>query len=69
MTTCPHTGITVPECSCRTCLQALIERHMPQAVATIPAAAEAAPTPIAQAPSRRLARLRGLRRVRIRRSA
>jgi len=69
MTTCPHTGITVPECSCRACLQALIERHMPQAVATIPSASEAVPTPIAAAPSRRLARLRGLRRVRLRRSA
>lgn len=29
MTNCPNTGITVPECSCTACLQALIERHMP----------------------------------------
>ncbi|HKH22748.1 MAG TPA: hypothetical protein VKA88_03930 [Solirubrobacterales bacterium] len=29
MTVCSHTGISVPECSCRVCLQAQIERHMP----------------------------------------
>ena len=29
MTVCSHTGISVPECSCRACLQAQIERHMP----------------------------------------
>jgi len=60
MSTCPHTGITVPECSCRACVQALIERHMPQAVAV--------PTPIEAAPGR-IGRLRGLRLARLRRSA
>jgi hypothetical protein len=29
MTVCTNTGISVPECSCRSCLQAQIERHMP----------------------------------------
>jgi hypothetical protein len=29
MTVCSNTGISVPECSCRACLQAQIERHMP----------------------------------------
>ena len=29
MTVCSNTGITVPECSCRACVQAQIERHMP----------------------------------------
>lgn len=27
MTTCPHTGLTQPECSCSACLQALLEQH------------------------------------------
>jgi hypothetical protein len=29
MSVCSHTGVSVPECSCRACLQAQIERHMP----------------------------------------
>jgi hypothetical protein len=29
MTVCSSTGISVPECSCRACLVAQIERHMP----------------------------------------
>jgi hypothetical protein len=29
MTVCSNTGISVPECSCRACLVAQIERHMP----------------------------------------
>jgi len=29
MTVCSNTGISVPECSCRACLAAQIERHMP----------------------------------------
>ncbi len=29
MTICPHTGVSQPECSCRVCLQAQIEQHMP----------------------------------------
>jgi hypothetical protein len=29
MTVCSHTGISVPECSCRSCLVGQIERHMP----------------------------------------
>jgi hypothetical protein len=29
MTLCSHTGISVPECSCRACVQAQIERHQP----------------------------------------
>ncbi|MGH2956558.1 MAG: hypothetical protein ACRDL6_06145 [Solirubrobacterales bacterium] len=33
MTVCSHTGLSVPECSCRACLQAQIERHMPSLLA------------------------------------
>lgn len=33
MTKCPDTGVSVPECSCGACLQALIERHMPSLLA------------------------------------
>jgi hypothetical protein len=29
MTVCSHTGISLPECSCRACVQAQIERHAP----------------------------------------
>jgi hypothetical protein len=29
MTDCPHTGLSVPECSCRACIQAQIERYRP----------------------------------------
>jgi hypothetical protein len=34
MTVCSHTGLSVPECSCRACLQAQIERHMPSLLDT-----------------------------------
>jgi len=30
MPTCPHTGITIPECSCSACLKAQIERNHPK---------------------------------------
>ncbi len=44
MTVCTNTGISVPECSCRSCLTAQIERHMPSLldveVATTPATIE-----------------------------
>ena len=36
MTVCSHTGISVPECSCRACVQAQIERHMPSLLGTAP---------------------------------
>jgi hypothetical protein len=36
MTVCSHTGISVPECSCRACLEAQIERHMPSLLGTAP---------------------------------
>ena len=29
MTVCPHTGVSLPECSCSACVEALIERHKP----------------------------------------
>ena len=47
MTNCPNTGIAVPECSCRSCLQALIERHMPSLLVR----AEAKPSTPDQAPA------------------
>jgi hypothetical protein len=28
MTVCPYTGVSLPECSCSACVEALIERHM-----------------------------------------
>jgi phosphoribosyl 1,2-cyclic phosphodiesterase len=44
MTVCSSTGISVPECSCRSCLTAQIERHMPSLlnadVATTPQTVE-----------------------------
>jgi hypothetical protein len=33
MTVCSHTGVSQPECSCRACVQAQIERHMPSLLA------------------------------------
>jgi hypothetical protein len=29
MSACPNTGISTPECSCRACLTALLQTHMP----------------------------------------
>ena len=34
MTVCSNTGISVPECSCRACLEAQLERHMPSLLGT-----------------------------------
>ena len=63
MTVCNHTGIAIPECSCRACLEAQIERHMPSllggvAVVELPQTAEMQSV---RRP-RFFARLRGLRR-------
>ena len=33
MPTCPHTGITIPECSCAACVEAQIRRHQPALLA------------------------------------
>jgi hypothetical protein len=30
MPTCPHTGITIPECSCSACLKAQVQRNQPK---------------------------------------
>lgn len=50
MTVCNHTGIAIPECSCRACLEAQIERHMPSvlggaAAVELPQTAEMAALP------------------------
>jgi hypothetical protein len=29
MAVCDQTGVTVPECSCRACLQSLLDQHAP----------------------------------------
>jgi hypothetical protein len=29
MAICPHTGLTIPECSCSVCLEAQMRRHRP----------------------------------------
>ena len=63
MTVCSSTGISVPECSCRSCLTAQIERHMPSLlnadVATTPPTAEMPAVSVSS-----LARLRFGRRLR-----
>jgi hypothetical protein len=65
MTVCSHTGISVPECSCRACLKAQIERHQPSLLDANPATT--APTvempAIARFSRLRLSRLRRLRRA------
>jgi hypothetical protein len=30
MTRCAHTGLTIPECSCRACLITLVQTHAPR---------------------------------------
>jgi hypothetical protein len=32
MTVCARTGITVPECSCQSCIEAQLRAHYPQAL-------------------------------------
>ncbi len=67
MTVCSHTGISVPECSCRACLQAQIERHMPSLLEAD--VGSSAPT-IEMAAVSSLSRLRFGRRLRrLRRAA
>jgi hypothetical protein len=61
MTVCSNTGITVPECSCRACVQAQIERHMPSLLQAD--SAGTAPT-IEMAAVSSLSRLRFGRRLR-----
>jgi len=34
MAICPHTGLTIPECSCGVCLEAQMRRHRPNGVET-----------------------------------
>jgi hypothetical protein len=63
MSVCPHTGLTQPECSCRTCLQAQIERHMPSLLAP-----DMVETPI-EAATRGRRMLMRLRQARLRRAA
>jgi hypothetical protein len=60
MTVCSNTGISVPECSCRACLEAQIERHMPSLLGT---AQPQQPT-IELSAASGLARLRFARRLR-----
>jgi hypothetical protein len=75
MNVCSHTGVSVPECSCRACLQAQIERHMPSVLAAartprMEGGIEAVVHPTsADSPSRRRAILSRLRRPRLRRAA
>jgi hypothetical protein len=65
MTVCSNTGISVPECSCRRCLQAQIERHQPSLLNADPA--NTPPTvempTVVRLPRLRFARLRRLRRA------
>jgi hypothetical protein len=75
MNVCSNTGVSVPECSCRACLQAQIERHMPSVLGTartprmqggIEAIVSSGPI---DSPTRRRAIFRRLRRPRLRRAA
>jgi hypothetical protein len=65
MTVCSHTGISVPECSCRACVEAQIERHQPSLLGADPATTP--PTvempAVARFPRLRFARLRRLRKA------
>jgi hypothetical protein len=66
MTLCSNTGISVPECSCRACLEAQIERHMPSLLGAGPGEQ---PT-VEMSAASGLARLRFGRRLRrLRRAA
>jgi hypothetical protein len=66
MTVCSNTGISVPECSCRACLEAQIERHMPSLLG----ATQSEATTIEMSAASGLARLRFARRLRrLRRAA
>jgi hypothetical protein len=60
MTVCSNSGISVPECSCRACLEAQIERHMPSLLGAIPSQ-----SPVIEVSAvSGLARLRFARRLR-----
>ena len=61
MTVCSNTGISVPECSCRACLQAQIERHMPS---LLDVSADATAPTVEMAAVSSLSRLRFGRRLR-----
>jgi hypothetical protein len=61
MTLCSNTGISVPECSCRACLEAQIERHMPSLLSV--GSESTAPT-VEMAAVSSLSRLRFGRRLR-----
>jgi hypothetical protein len=66
MTVCSNTGISVPECSCRACLEAQIERHMPSLLG----AAQGDQPTLEMSAASGLARLRFGRRLRrLRRAA
>jgi hypothetical protein len=66
MTVCSNSGISVPECSCRACLEAQIERHMPSLLG---ATRDDSPT-VEMSAASGLARLRFGRRLRrLRRAA
>jgi phosphoribosyl 1,2-cyclic phosphodiesterase len=75
MNVCTHTGVSVPECSCRACLQAQIERHMPSVHRTgrtprMESGIDALLSPGSLgSPSRGRAFLSRLRRPRLRRAA
>jgi len=66
MTLCSNTGISVPECSCRACLEAQLERHMPSLLGAGPVQQPAVEISAASG----LGRLRFARRLRrLRRAA
>ncbi|MDP9228272.1 MAG: hypothetical protein M3M99_04370 [Actinomycetota bacterium] len=46
MIDCPHTGLSVPECSCHACLQAQLERYRPALLSPSISPTLSAPIPI-----------------------
>jgi hypothetical protein len=66
MTVCTTTGISVPECSCRSCLTALIERHSPS---LLDADVTITPPTVEMPAVARISRLRFSRLRRLRRAA
>jgi hypothetical protein len=75
MNVCTNTGVSVPECSCRACLQAQIERHRPSVLGAtrtprMEGGIQAIVSPGSiDSPSRGRAIFRRLRRPRLRRAA
>jgi hypothetical protein len=45
MSVCPETGLSIPECSCRRCLEEQVARMMPQLLGQVPKSPPSEPLP------------------------